>query len=204
MRTTPSFLYILKQRLAGKNFLFEFYFKGKKTLDVGCGEGAFLGLDKALMHGVDTNSRVITRLLSEGYKTKLASGDKLPYTDEEFEALNCHNVIEHLTIDKAYGMLSESARVLKKGGYLVLSSETVTKKFWNTFGHVKPYPPESIKKLLRAESREEFEPVTGLEYVGVFYLGDYYKNKILYLLSAFFGYYTTLSRREYFVVLKRI
>ena len=84
-----------------------------------------------------------------------------------------------------------------------MSSEVVTERFWDTFGHVKPYPPGALQKLLRQKSREEFEPIVGLEYLGVFYLGEYFKNKILYGISAFLGYYTTILRREYFVVLRR-
>ena len=84
-----------------------------------------------------------------------------------------------------------------------MSSEVVTKKFWGTFGHTRPYPPGSIKKLLREDSREEFETIKTFEWVNVFYLGDYYKNKILYLISAFLGYYTPIFRREYFVVLRK-
>ena len=199
----PSFFYILKQKLSGKNFVYEFYFKGKKTLDVGCGEGKFLSYDKKLITGIDTNASCVKRLKSEGYVTELASAEKIPFGDESFEAIHCHNVIEHLPVSLAYAMIRESARVLRSGGIFVLSSEMPTKNFWNTFGHVKPYPPAAIKKLLRAEIREEFEPISSLEIEGVFYLGNYHKNKFLYLLSAFFGYYTPFCRREYFLVLRK-
>jgi hypothetical protein len=47
-------------------------------------------------------------------------------------------VIEHLDVGAAHAMLREALRVLRPGGCLVLSSETVNKKFWETFGHVKP------------------------------------------------------------------
>lgn len=199
----PSFITILGHRVRGRSFLYEEYFKGKKALDVGCGEGAFLALGKSHLHGIDTNKRVIERLLSEGFSVRLSSGDRMPYEDGEFEAVNSHNVIEHLDVEKAYGMIRESARVLKKGGLFVLSSEVVTKKFWGTFGHVKPYPPGAIRKLLRPDSKEEFEGIADLEWAGVFYIGDYYKNKFAYLVSAFVGYYTPIFRREYYVVLRK-
>ena len=196
-------MFILKSRLKGRNFLYEFYFKSKKTIDVGCGEGDFLKYDKALISGIDTNERVVKKLKAEGFHAALSSGAATPFADGEFEAAHCHNVIEHLSVDKAYGMIKETARILKSGGIFVLSSEIVTKKFWETFGHVKPYPPGAVRKLLRDESREEFEGISNLEYVGVFYLGNYHKNKFLYLISAFLGYYTPLCRREYFLVLRK-
>ncbi len=202
-RLTPTFWYIIKQRAMGKNFLYEFYFKNKKTLDIGCGEGEFLKIDPKNIYGMDVNARTIETLIQNGFKVKQGGVNALPYGDAEFDAVHCRNVIEHLHIEDAYRLMEEAARVLKPGGIFVLASEVVTKKFWMTFGHVKPYPPEAIIKLLRKESREEFEGIDTLEYVGVFFFGDYFKNKIMYLLSVFLGYYTTLLRREYFLILKK-
>jgi len=194
---------MLVTRLKGKNFLYEFYFRGKHVLDIGCGEGEFLSLGKNHIVGIDTNARAIQRLGEEGFSVQLGSANNLPFPDGSFEAIHCRNVIEHLDIERAYKLLSEASRVLKKGGVFVLASETVTKKFWDTFGHVKPYPPQSIIKLLRDESREEFDKLEGLEYADTFYLGEYFKNKIFYLVSSFIAYFTPLLRREYFLILRK-
>jgi len=202
-REIPGFFYILKSRLAGRNFLYEFYFKGKKTLDIGCGEGEFMKLGKDHISGVDVNTRVIERLTNEGFQARLSSGIAMPYGDGEFDMAHCHNVIEHMDVGVALSMLRESARILKKGGKLVLSSEVMTKKFWHTFGHVKPYPPQAVIKLLRPDSREEFEGLADFEVAGLFYFGDFFKNKFAYLVSVFLGYYTPILRREYFLVLRK-
>lgn len=202
-QTKPSFLQIVFARLRGKNFLYEFYFKGTSTLDVGCGEGEFLKLNKKELVGVDLNERAIAKLSAEGFNAKVGSATALPFADATFERVHCRNVIEHLSISDAYKLLQEAGRVLKPEGLFVLASEVVTKKFWHTFGHTKPYPPEAIIKLLRDESREEFEKLEGFVYVDTLYFGDYHKNKLLYLLSVFFAYYTPLCRREYFLVLKK-
>lgn len=200
---SPNFFFILKTRFFKRSFIFDFYCKGKKTLDVGCGEGEFLRHDKENIWGFDSNTRVVKRLREEGYKVEEASVINMPYTNEEFDVIHCHNVIEHLDIETAYTMLKESVRLLKKGGVLILSSEMVTKKFWETFGHVKPYPPQAVIKLLRKDSREEFDGIEGLELAGLFYIGDYFKNKIVYLFSFCMGYFTPFLRREYFLILKK-
>jgi 2-polyprenyl-3-methyl-5-hydroxy-6-metoxy-1,4-benzoquinol methylase len=203
MSSIPSLFYIIRARLAKRNFVYEFYCKGKKTLDVGCGEGEFLKHDKNLVQGFDPNERVVEKLTREGYQVHTGNAEHMPYKDGSFEVVHCHNVIEHVDIPAAYALLTESARVLQKGGHLVLSSEVVTKKFWDTFGHVKPYPPHAVLKLLRPESREEFEGIDSLEPAGLFYIGDFHPNKLVYLVKFSLGYLTPLFRREYFLVLKK-
>ena len=200
----PSFWFILKSRFQKKDFEYEFFFKGKKTLDIGCAAGEFVGHDPSLISGIDANSKILEPLLIKGWLVQIAQAGQLPFADKEFEAIHCRNVIEHLEVDEAHQLLKEGARVLKKGGIFILASEVVTEKFWDTFGHVKPYPPAAVIKLLRPQSREEFDGLTDLECVGVFYLGDYFKNKLLYLVSAMLGYY--LSKwfaREYFLILRK-
>ena len=199
----PGAMFILKSRLKGRSFVYDFYFKGKKTLDIGCGEGEFMRHDKALITGFDPNKRVVEKLVGEGFRAFSADARSMPFKDAEFEAAHCHNVIEHLDVEAALAMLKESGRILKKEGILVLSTEVVTKKFWETFGHVKPYPPAAIIKLLRPDSREEFDGLDCFEPAGLFFIGDHFKNKIIYFVTFFLGYFTPLFRREYFLVLRK-
>ena len=199
----PSFFYIIKQRSVQKDFLYEFYFKDKVVLDIGCGQGDFLKNNKEKIFGIDANETVVNKLAETGYWVKKNDVGNLEFGNGSFDAVNCRNVIEHLEILSARAMLTEIKRVLKPGGIAVLSSEMPTKKFWNTFGHVKPYPPAAIKKLLRKDSGEKFAEIDGLEILECFYFGDYYKNKLLYFLSVLVAFYLPILRREYFLVLKK-
>jgi hypothetical protein len=60
-----------------------------------------------------------------------------------------------------------------------------------------------VIKLLRPDSREEFEGLSGFEAVGLFHIGDIFKNKFAYFLSFALGHFTPFFRREYFLVLKK-
>ena len=52
--------------------------------------------------GVDSNTRVIENLSIQGYKVVVADARKLPFEDGVFEAVHCHNVIEHMDVQTAY------------------------------------------------------------------------------------------------------
>jgi SAM-dependent methyltransferase len=194
---------MLRSRLAGHDFIYDFYCKGKRVLDVGCGEGEFIRRDPKNVEGVEPNGDVVKRLVSRGLKVTQGALPNLPFPNASYDVVHSRNVIEHLDIPTAYSLLTEGARILRESGVLIIASEVVTKEFWDTFGHVKPYPPKALIKLLREESREEFPAIHGLTHVATIYLGNYCGNKILYFLSCFVAYYLPLSRREYFAVFKK-
>lgn len=91
-------------------------FKGKKILDMGCGEGVFVRELKNLGHdieGLDFNFE--SDLVRRG--SILAA----PYADNSFDVILCLDVIEHLNTEDQPRALSEIYRVLKPGGTLVCS-----------------------------------------------------------------------------------
>lgn len=199
----PSFFHMVRSRLHGRDFIQDFYCREKRVLDVGCGEGEFLRRDPKHIEGVEPNEDAVRRLHKKGLKVTLGKLPDLPFDDETFDVVHSRNVIEHLDIPIAYSLVRDGARVLKPGGQLIIATEMPTKKFWDTFGHVKPYTPKAIRRLLREESREEFEPITGLTYTATIYLGAYSRNKVFYFLACLVAYHLPLFRREYFVVLRK-
>ncbi|OGZ33174.1 MAG: hypothetical protein A2V69_01440 [Candidatus Portnoybacteria bacterium RBG_13_40_8] len=81
------------------------------TLDIGCGNSPYadyfpnrIGLDTAKREKVDI----------------VASVYKLPFPDEKFDNILCTEVLEHLHSPRE--AIEEMARVLKKGGILILST----------------------------------------------------------------------------------
>jgi SAM-dependent methyltransferase len=92
-------------------------------LDVGCGRGFLLptlvGDPRFEMHGVDVypeHERSVA-----GYPT--TAGRRLPYDDAAFDCVILGDVVEH--VQEPDPLLSEVRRVLRPGGWLVISTPNV-------------------------------------------------------------------------------
>lgn len=136
--------YLIKYR---SNPLHIAYIDGKKTLDVGCGEGEFIKKDPHKRIGVDIDQKLVSRCLEQGLVAHCMSATNLSFPDQCFDAVHAAELIEHLDPPTAVRFLAESARVLKPGGivYITTPGEHYV---WNTFSHIKPYPPMAFHKLL--------------------------------------------------------
>lgn len=122
-----------------------------RVLDIGCGSGdlaAFYAAGGASYTGVDLSGSMIERaksnyaaLVKEGKADfKVADCERLPFRDQEFDLLSAVALVEYLPDPSKF--LDEILRVVKKGGYVLL---TVPNK-------------KCINNLFRAF----FKPVTGL------------------------------------------
>lgn len=144
--------------------------KNEKILDAGCGNGIYANslvyLFKVKVVGVDLNKEHLKRAVaaqkSLGSATKF---EKMSLTDLNFDPVSfdkiiCLEVLEHIKEDKK--ALSELARVLRKGGLMVLSvpkrkeklspKEKEEYKNPKPFAHVRSgYAEEEIKKMAKTE-----------------------------------------------------
>lgn len=176
MTPTLYLSYLIKYRV---NPLHYFYFSNKKVLDVGCGEGDFIAKDIVNRVGVDIDFDLVARCRSRGLDAKCQSATELHFSNDTFDAVHCAELIEHLDPQAAVRFLAEAARVIKPGGILYLT--TPGERFvWNTFSHIKPYPPVAFEKLL-GKSTEGFiqSKSIPLQLESYFAFNGSYRNRVL-------------------------
>lgn len=180
--------------------------QGKKTLDIGCGFGEFLKYDKERFVGIEINETAMIEGIKRGCQIIKASAEKVPFEDASFERIVAIQVIEHMTPETAYVMFQEVVRLLKPEGEFILSTEMNTKTFWNTFSHIKPYPPKSILKFLREDEDglETFSKTKHLQPIAIYYSGKYFRNNLLNILSQLSANYLTIGRKNYTMIIKKI
>jgi ubiquinone/menaquinone biosynthesis C-methylase UbiE len=107
--------------------------KGKKVLDIGCGDGTYayvLSKLGAIVSGQDLNvsniERADKRLYGEANKQKgkfiSADAEKLLFDSSSFDAVFSADFFEHISLEKKRKVIAEAYRVLKPGGTLVIKT----------------------------------------------------------------------------------
>jgi len=185
-----------------RDIVFEQYFRGQKVLDIGCGRGEFLRKDPENFFGIDANPVIVRYLQENNLQATLAEATSLPFPDDFFGAISCRNIIEHLAPTEAFLMLRESVRVLLTGGHLILITP-MPASVWSTFGHIKPYPPMAIKKVLRQTSLERFDSLQGLKIKNLVYLSYFSGNKFVFALTTFLANVLPVFRGSYVMILRK-
>ena len=128
------------------------YFKNcKKILDAGFGEGEMiLAFPKKRIFGIDLDEKVVKKAKKQGYSVWKASVTDMPFNNNFFDGIISSHVIEHLLPKEVLKMMQESSRVLKPNGIFMIRTPVFNKNFYRqNYDHIKPYPPECIKRLLR-------------------------------------------------------
>lgn len=108
-----------------------------KVLDLGCGEGDstdfFRRLSESVIwHGVDIeNSPEVKHRTRESTHISTFNGIDLPYPDNYFDLIFCHQVLEHVRYPDA--LISDALRVMKPNGI-----------FMGSVSYLEPYHSYSI------------------------------------------------------------
>ena len=101
----------------------------RSVLDFGCGCGRVVRhwrpTESTRVHGVDTNQHLVrwcARRLGFGEFKATGMKPPLPFEEERFDLIYAFSVFTHLTEVLQLAWMDELERVLKPGGYLVIST----------------------------------------------------------------------------------
>lgn len=133
-----------------------------RILELGCGHGALLHFARKLgyanIEGVDGSSAQIAaarRLGIEGIREGQLMEALAASPDANYDAVILFDVLEHLTRDEVIDAIDAIARVLKKGGRLILhvpngASPFGTLMIYSDFTHEVAFTPESLAQVFLA------------------------------------------------------
>jgi len=130
------------------------YCKGRDVLDIPCGVGWGTSLLKGCrtIIGVDIASEATAEAQQRyGKHAKFLVGDasRMPFRSSTFDVVACLEGIEHVPPIVGKALVAESARVLRPGGMLFLSSPHCrTKEHSGNPHHIKEYKPEEVSALI--------------------------------------------------------
>lgn len=119
-----------------------------KAIDIGCGNGTFtfkakekIGCEDML--GIDGKETQLIKVRKKGVKTKRCVFDKkLPFRDNTYDIVISNQVLEHSLYPVKF--IKEIYRILKPGGYAVISTENLSS--WdNILALVLGYTPFSME-----------------------------------------------------------
>lgn len=94
---------------------------GKRILDAGCGLGLYVRAFRRFsdeVYGVDIDPERIAQASRELPNLQVAPAESLPFEDDSFDVVLSHEVLEHVTDDRAAAR--EAVRVLRPGGRLIV------------------------------------------------------------------------------------
>lgn len=121
-----------------------------KFLDLGCDEGTWtINLAKKIgtrnVYGIDIIDEKLKIANLKGIKiTKGSLNKKFPYNDNYFDVIHGNQIIEH--IENLDNFVSEIYRILKPGGYVIISTENAS-SWHNIFASIMGYQIFSLTNI---------------------------------------------------------
>ncbi|MGH9424436.1 MAG: class I SAM-dependent methyltransferase, partial [Thermoanaerobaculia bacterium] len=130
------------------------------VIDIGCGRGEFLIACRdagITARGFDTNERSVADLVMRGIEATVAGvpGCFAKVGDGSIGTIVAMHVVEHLPVDALFALFTEGARVLRKGGLLVIETPNAeslavsASEFWRDPTHLAPRHPAALTLLAR-------------------------------------------------------
>ena len=199
-----------------------------KMIDIGCAYGGltsyvaqYLGLDD--VSGVDDDEERLHQARSRGIHTyELDMNDaSLPFQDGYFDLITCFGVLEHLVYFDNF--LSESYRVLNKGGHIILAMPNLA-SYINRMALLFGYQPRDVeisRKILPGtlpfypkgffghvhsatlRAVKQMMQYYGFHIIKVKPSSPYQWRKLIKVMDNFFSFSPSLSRRFIILGMKR-
>lgn len=171
----------------GKDPFYAKYLMGKRVLDIGSGRGEFLAKDPENFTGIDLDPLQVSQCQQQGLSAYCMSAFELDFPDESFDTVHAAQLIEHFSPVDASRFLAEACRVIRPGGWIYLTTPGV-RNVWNTFSHVRPYPPDAFRKLLGSATENYIrESQVNLEFLNAWGTRRYFKSRPMMFVSGIFN-----------------
>lgn len=163
----------IHQRLLKAYILAEDYVHGD-LLEVGCGEGRGIKLLKDKVdsyHAIDKIKNVIDKLKEKYPEVHFIQANIPPFEgveDNKYDVVVSFQVIEHIKKDRKY--LQEIYRVLKPGGFVLITTPNIKKTLTRNPWHIREYTAEQLTTLSSQIFDEvEMKGITGNEKIMEYY-----------------------------------
>lgn len=141
------------------SFSLRFIDSSARVLDVGCGEAALLKTlyvnkyHPELYAAVDIRD-MAPKLMAVNFPVDFRQLDitqaDLPWPDASFDVVTCFEVFEHFPAEAARRVLAEIARVLRPGGFLLLSTPNFDEHVGPAENHPHEWPHDELNALVSA------------------------------------------------------
>jgi ubiquinone/menaquinone biosynthesis C-methylase UbiE len=132
----------------------------KVILDVGCGISTVLHYLEGKKFGIDPLMEEYKKLYEypQDISVRKSYGEKIPFKSDTFDVVFCTNVIDHVANTDA--VIGEIYRVLRRGGFLVLTVEVFENKVERNAAHPHCITRNDVDNLV---PNDKFEKIFNKE-----------------------------------------
>jgi 2-polyprenyl-3-methyl-5-hydroxy-6-metoxy-1,4-benzoquinol methylase len=163
-----------------------------KILDFGCGDGkhfkffAEMGFSPINIYGVEVSRSRIERCHKIGWEKSyfIENETVLPFENDQFDIINMAEVIEHIPVDKIDKIFSDLVRVLKRGGFIIVTTPNYPiKRFYD------------LKSAIFYGKKKRFKDDPT-------HVAFYSTNKLGYFLNRYFNFVKIVPYKKGFIYKK--
>lgn len=137
-----------------------------RVLDVGCGIASVLHFVGGERHGIDPLADEYKKIYSypKGMTILKGSSEDIPFPKDYFDVVFSSNALDHCSSPRK--TIEEICRVLKSGGYFILSVEVFPNNKPRGFEHPHTFTKGFVRSLVGAKFRTVFEKASMMMEIG--------------------------------------